>query len=107
MTSRTISDYGISDKLGEGGMGVLYKAEDEKLQRASGAPLYCPSGFFVSQDQPGGYSMTRRMLCAFAAALVATAIACSPAEAPREVQRYTIEQFLSTKMSAFPWAVPE
>ncbi len=74
MIGNTILHYKIIDKLGEGGMGIVYKAEDTKLKREV-AIKFLPNNFNVSAKDKEKLKLEAQIAAGFNHPNIATVFA--------------------------------
>lgn len=79
MIGRSILHYRIIEKLGEGGMGVVYKAEDTKLKRTV-AIKFLPQRIAVNEDERKRFEVEAQAAAALNHPNIATIYAIEEAE---------------------------
>jgi serine/threonine protein kinase len=80
MIGKLISHYRILEKIGEGGMGVVYKAEDTRLLR-SVALKFLPPHLLVNEDDRKRFAHEAQASAALSHSNIATVFEIDESEA--------------------------
>jgi len=107
MIGQTISHYKIFEKLGEGGMGVVYKAEDTKLKRLV-ALKFLPSSIMASEAEKARFIHEAQAAAALDHPNICTIYEIDEAHAQLFIAMAYIEgQSLKEKIEAGPLKLDE
>jgi serine/threonine protein kinase/tetratricopeptide (TPR) repeat protein len=102
MIGQTISHYKILEKLGEGGMGVVYKAHDTKLDRDV-ALKFLPPTLLVNEDDRRRFVREAQASAALSHPNIATVFEIDESEAKAFIALEYIEgQSLAEKIKSGP-----
>lgn len=89
MIGKTISHYRIVEKLGEGGMGVVYRARDTKLDRDV-ALKFLPPNLVASEEELARFEQEARAISALNHPAIATIYDVDEADG----QKYIVLEYL-------------
>ena len=102
MIGKTILHYRIIEKLGEGGMGVVYKAEDTKLERFVALKVL-PKHLLVSADDRARFNREAKAAAALHHANISTVFEINEQDgAPFIVMEYVEGQTLNHHIQKGP-----
>jgi eukaryotic-like serine/threonine-protein kinase len=107
MTGTIVSHYRILEKLGEGGMGVVYKAEDTRLQRIV-ALKFLPSALLVGEDDRRRFVHEAQASASLSHPNIATVFEIDESEAQTFIALEYVEgQSLAQKIASGPLKLEE